>query len=142
MNLSILDVPVLHDTATPASLLVNQWCRIYHYGHRLYPALCIATCVLYGHSGLAHQAASQPWRLYALAGTTTLAMVPFTWIFMSTTNNALFRAQKLSKEGRETSIQEAKRLLTKWGWLHFVRSLFPLTGAVLGFLGALELLVL
>ncbi|KAL4780402.1 hypothetical protein BJX76DRAFT_351027 [Aspergillus varians] len=122
MNLSILDVPVLLDTSTSASGMVTQWCRIYYYGHKLYPTLCISTCLLYGHSGLGYQASGDPWRVYAIAGATTLAMVPFTWIFMQPTNNTLFRAQKLSKDGQELAIHEARRLLIKWGWLHLARS--------------------
>lgn len=141
MNISTLAVPVLIDTTTQTPQLFNQWVRIYHYGHRSLPAMSIATCLLYGYAAFSKHAAGGPWHVFAVAGATTLSMLPFTWIFMLRTNNALFRAQKESKAGRVANWDEALKLVTTWSWLHFVRSLFPLAGAVLGLLGTCQVLV-
>lgn len=140
MNLSMLVIPVLFDTTTQPFQLVNQWVRMYHYGHHLYPGMAITTCLLYGYAAFSKHAAGRHWRVFVVAAATTLSMLPFTWIFMTRTNNALFRAQMQSEAGRVASWDEAQELVTTWGRLHFVRSLLPLTGAVLGLLGNLHVL--
>ena len=35
MGLSLVAVPVFLDTDTQADHLVQQWARLYHYGHQL-----------------------------------------------------------------------------------------------------------
>lgn len=141
MNLSMLAIPVLLDTTTQPSQLINQWVRIYHYGHQIFPAMAITTCLLYGYTAFSKRAARSRWRVFAVAGATTLSMLPFTWIFMLRTNNALFGAQMESKAGRVASWDEAQNLVMTWSGLHFVRSLLPLMGAVLGLLGTCQVLV-
>ena len=73
--------------------------------------------------------------MLAVAGATTLSIVPFTLILMAPTNNTLFRLEKESKVASVASLAEAQELIIKWSWLHVVRSLFPLVGAILGTMG-------
>jgi hypothetical protein len=73
--------------------------------------------------------------VFAVAGATTILMVPFTWIFMAPTNNTLFRLENESKVASVANLAEAQELVIKWSWLHVVRSLFPLAGAILGTTG-------
>lgn len=92
--------------------------------------------------------------VFLLAGVTTLSILPFTWIFMLGTNNELFRLEAeamssaagvgvggvplsslLSLATTTKDIIEAKALVASWSRLHFIRSLLPLVGAVIGAVG-------
>ena len=138
VNLSTLTVPVLMETTSEASQIVHQWVRVYHYGHIHYPFLAITTCLLYGYMAYTKRTAQKPWQVFALAGATTLSMVPFTWIFMVPTNSALFHSHDLSNAGHQLQWEEIQDLLVTWNGLHFVRSLLPLTGAIFGVLGTCQ----
>lgn len=136
MSLSLMAVPVLLDTTSQAPQLFHQWARMYHYGHQVLPTLAVGTFLLYSYTSVKKRRTKQSWATFALAGITTLSMVPFTWIFMVPTNNELFRLERVSKaEPMVKGIAEAKELVVKWSWLHLTRSLFPLMGAVMGTLG-------
>ncbi|ERF68106.1 hypothetical protein EPUS_06917 [Endocarpon pusillum Z07020] len=136
MSLSLMAVPVLLDTTNQAPQLFHQWTRMYHYGHQVLPTLAVGTFLLYGYTSIKKRSTKQSWATFALAGITTLSMLPFTWIFMVPTNNELFRLEELSKaEPLVKGMAEAKELVVKWSWLHLTRSLFPLMGAVMGTLG-------
>ncbi|KAF2234846.1 DUF1772-domain-containing protein [Viridothelium virens] len=136
MSLSLVAVPVLLDTTTEASQLFSQWARMYHYGHRVLPAMAICTLVLYGYTCIGRRSARRTWGLFALAGLTTVSMIPFTWIFMVPTNDRLFGLEAASKvEPLVSELSQAQELVVKWTRLHLMRSLFPLAGAILGALG-------
>ncbi|KAL4985709.1 DUF1772-domain-containing protein [Aspergillus falconensis] len=137
--LSAIAVPVFLDTDHTSSHLVRQWARTYHYGHIILPAVCIATCGLYAYITLTKRATGRKhWRTYAAAGMTTLAMVPFTWVLMTPTNNTLFGLEKASSETGEDDLGAVRQLVVTWSWLHVTRSLFPLVGAIFGLRGLLE----
>ncbi|KAK6206285.1 hypothetical protein QIS74_13704 [Colletotrichum tabaci] len=133
MSLSLVAVPVLLDTTSSSPQLFYQWVRLYHYGHRVLPGLSLGTLALYAFAGALSRAAGRPWAVYALAGAITVAMIPFTWIFMAPTNNTLFELHASSQSvGVMAEVDGAKGLLRRWSLLHLTRSLFPLTGAVVG----------
>jgi hypothetical protein len=139
--LSAIAVPVFLDTDTDSGHLVRQWSRTYHYGHIILPAVCIATCGLYAYIGLNKRAARRKdWRTWAAAGVATIAMVPFTWVIMTPTNNTLFRLEAASVLASEppADLGAVRELVVRWSWLHATRSLFPLVGAVVGFRGLLH----
>lgn len=69
---------------------------------------------------------------------TTLAMVPFTRVLMTPTNNALFELEKASSETADGDLGAVRQLVVTWSWLHVTRSLFPLVGAIAGLRGLLE----
>ena len=139
MSLSLMAVPVLLDTTTQAPQLFHQWARMYHYGHQVLPTMAVGTFLLYSYASLKKRSAKKRWGVFALAGLTTMSMLPFTWIFMVPTNNELFRLEAVSKaEPLAKGIVEAKELVVKWSWLHFTRSLLPLTGAIMGTVGTLR----
>jgi Domain of unknown function (DUF1772) len=136
MSLSLMTVPVLLDTTTQAPQLFHQWVRMYHYGHQVLPTLAVGTFLLYSYTSVKKRSAKISWRVFALAGVTTLSILPFTWIFVVPTNNELFRLERVSKvEPLVKEIIEAKELVVRWSWLHFTRSLLPLLGVVLGTVG-------
>ncbi|KAK0729558.1 hypothetical protein B0H67DRAFT_2282 [Lasiosphaeris hirsuta] len=136
MSLSAFVVPVLLDTNPDANHMVRQWARLYHYGHIYLPALCIATVGLYGLTAARRRSDKRPqWTRYALAGLSTVAMVPFTWLIMTPTNDTLFRleAAALAGSAPAAELADVRDLVVHWAWLHATRSLSPLVGAYLGF---------
>lgn len=136
MSLSLMAVPVLLDTTTNASQLFHQWVRMYHYGHQVLPTAAVGTFLLYSYTSIKKRKANKSWGIFLLAGVTTLSILPFTWVFMLSTNNELFRLESVSKaEPLVKGVVEAKELVVKWSWLHFTRSLLPLAGAIIGTVG-------
>ncbi|CAG8897937.1 unnamed protein product [Penicillium egyptiacum] len=126
--LSGVVIPVFLDTDTDATHLLRQWVRVYHYGHIYMPAICVATCGLYGYIALN----CVQRRTYMLAGLCTFTMVPFTWIFMAPTNNDLFHLDGLSTLS-SIELESVQGIVIRWSWLHLFRCLFPMAGALLGF---------
>lgn len=146
LSLSLITVPVLlspspSPSPSPSHLLLSQWARMYHYGFQMTPTAAIGTFLIYTYISIAKQRARKPWRLFMLAGLTTLSIIPFTLLVMLPTNNELFRLEGLGKqlEGKEggREMEEVKGLVRRWSWLHVGRSLLPLVGAVLGMVGTL-----
>jgi hypothetical protein len=132
MNISMISVPVFMDTNKTATHMVAQWSRTYDYGHIILPGICIGTCGLYGFSALRSQ---KNWRRFAIAGITTLSLVPFTWIVMTPTNNTLFA---LEAGGNVSDMELVQGLIVRWTFMHAVRSLFPLIGSIVGFSGIMS----
>lgn len=130
MSLSAFVIPVLFDTNASPEHIVRQWVRLYHYGHIYLPALCIATCGIYGISARQCARSGRKWRAYGYAALSTISMVPFTWVIMTPTNTTLF---ELDNSNSATDLAYVKGLLVKWAWMHVTRSLSPLLGAYLGF---------
>jgi hypothetical protein len=139
-GLSVICVPVLLDTNTEVSHLYRQWARLYHYGHICMPTMAVSATGMYAYAALRYRAANnKQWLVYAIAGATTIAIVPFTWLIMTSTNNTLFRLHELAVASPETGdLSTAHELLVKWAWLHLCRSVFPLAGAIVGFFGVLK----
>ncbi|KAF2272821.1 DUF1772-domain-containing protein [Westerdykella ornata] len=142
-SISIVTVPVLFDTVTQPLPLLTQWARLYHYGHMVMPAFCVAATSLFAYSALRNRVAAsatnpKPWRIYASAAATTISMVPFTWIVMAPTNNRLFGLKELAGgKSSAADFAEVRGLIASWAWMHIARSVFPLVGAVLGLRGVL-----
>jgi len=132
MSVSLIAVPVMLDTTKESPQLYHQWAQMYHLGFQLFPGMAVTTLVLYGYIVMKKRAAKRPWAIFAVAGAVTVAMLPFTWIFMAPTNNVLFDLEAKSKSAVVTGIVEAQSLLRKWRLLHIARSIFPLAGAVIG----------
>lgn len=127
-----MTVPVFLQTATDPAHLVRQWSRLYHYGSLSAPPAAVATSALYAYSALASRAEGRPWQLLAGAGAATLAIVPYTLGVMLPTNNALSRLEKRADAGEKLEMGGVRALVTRWGWMHLVRSLLPLAGVLLG----------
>ncbi|KAF2137732.1 uncharacterized protein K452DRAFT_312112 [Aplosporella prunicola CBS 121167] len=132
MDISLIAVPVLLDTVTQPAHLLQQWGRLYYYGHKMMPTLGVAVFTLYGYAAIKNRAVKRPWRSFLLAGIITLVMVPFTLIIMRPLNNTMFELEAANKETPVIALEEAQKLLVQWRCLHVVRSLFPLAGAALG----------
>ncbi|RYP41568.1 hypothetical protein DL767_000910 [Monosporascus sp. MG133] len=138
MSLSLVAVPVFLDTTDHAPQLFGEWARMYHYGHQALPTMAVGTLLLYGYTAARRRSAGKSWRTFALAGLTTVCMLPFTWLIMVPGNNELFRLETVSKtEPLVMGIDDARQLVTNWAQLHFMRTLFPLAGAIVGVMGML-----
>jgi hypothetical protein len=136
MGLSLIAIPVLVDVNPDPTHLVRQWARLYGYGIQYMPAGAIGTTLLYGYAAVTNLRLNRPWLIYASAAAATMSIVPFTWFVMAPTNNLLFGLNALASGAND--LAEVHELIAKWRWLHVVRSLLPLVGAVLGFSGTLE----
>ncbi|CAN8101324.1 unnamed protein product [Discula destructiva] len=133
--LSLLAIPgLLTPTAPPPApqMLAQQWAGIYSRGKSLGPQTAILAVLGYGY--LAYdQGSGGRWGRFAGAAALTLAIVPFTLMFMAPTNQKLFDvAAGTAGVVKEGSVEE---LLVRWKGLNLVRSLWPLAGAVVGLWG-------
>ncbi|KAI4721819.1 hypothetical protein E4T48_01909 [Aureobasidium sp. EXF-10727] len=70
--------------------------------------------------------------LFVLAAVSTIAIVPFTLVFMKNTNNKLleYAARAKKDELSVTETEDVDALLRRWTLLNSVRGLLPLAGAV------------
>ena len=98
----------------------------------------MATGLMYAWAAYVKSGKNEDWRGFAVAGGTTVAMIPYTWIFMRSINNNLWAAVRGEKE--TINMPEAKAMLNTWSRLNMIRALFPLAGGVLGLLSALKAL--
>ncbi|KAK8050742.1 hypothetical protein PG994_012472 [Apiospora phragmitis] len=131
MSLSGIAVPVLLEASRDIPQLAYAWTRMYHYGHLALPTMGVGTCLLYLVS--AYRSRKGRATLFA-AAVATVAMVPFTWVFMTPTNNQLFGLEAAAAAGTTglLSLDEVRDLIVWWSRLHITRSLMPLLGAMLG----------
>lgn len=134
MGLSLIGVPILLDSNSQTDHLLRQWVCLFNYGHRLLPAISIATLLIYAYEVFNRWTGGESWISYAVAGALTVGIIPFTLIFMHSTNNLLFRLEdEIKTNPKVTSLDTAQKLVTKWSRMHLMRSCFPLAGALLGF---------
>jgi len=68
--------------------------------------------------------------LWITAGSTFLAIIPFTLIFLVPTNQIIINDNKIVKSGNESQINVAtkKELLDKWATLHLFRTIASIAG--------------
>lgn len=126
MSVCFVAVPAILDTAAETAHLRAQWARLYHYGHYILPGIAVGTCLLHLYTAAVGTGRSG---LMASAGMVTVGIAPFTWTFMAATNAELFRLGK--KALRSEDMSRVRKLVVRWTWLHFMRSLLPLVGAVI-----------
>ena len=134
MSLSLVTVPLLLDTNTQVDHLLRQWLQLFHNGHMIMPTTSVATFFVYLYVVFNKRSSGRSWTGYAVAGAVTVGMIPFTLIVMVSTNNTLFAlVDAINDATQVTSLEYVKELVTRWSWMHVVRSLFPLFGSILGF---------
>lgn len=141
-SLSLIAVPVFLDTTEHPPQLLHQWARMYSYGHKALPTMSVGVCILHLYMAASKKRRVAQGRrrggrvLSALAGVSTVLMLPFTWFFMVPTNNELFRLEALSRMEPpgvlDVGVAGVKGMIGHWAQLHAIRCLFPLAGAILG----------
>ncbi|KAL3418418.1 hypothetical protein PVAG01_10134 [Phlyctema vagabunda] len=129
-SISFITIPALLESPPATRILLQQWSSVFFKGAARAPAAAALACVSYGYATYAQTKHGKDWRLSTLAGVLTIAIVPFTIIFMSKTNNRLLAG---AAGALVTSTDEARSLLTKWVRLNAIRSLLPLVGGIVGF---------
>ncbi|KAK4609853.1 Monooxygenase hypC [Fulvia fulva] len=139
MSLFLRTIPVILETTTAPSQLLHQWHRIFYRGHIQGPLISIATGLLYSFAAYQRAQRGGAWKPLAVSVAITVAMIPFTWVFMANVNNSLFSAVAVTEKGGVGDWKEAEGLVRRWGAWNAVRALFPLSGAVLGLLSTCKL---
>ncbi|KAL4787747.1 hypothetical protein BJX76DRAFT_354007 [Aspergillus varians] len=132
ITISIISMPALLDATTQPSQIFHQWIRMFHYGHRTHTTISALTLTLYACTAWRRSAVNKPWGTMILASVITVLMTPFTWVAMIPTNKTIAGFASGSRDAAGVTIQQARRLITQWSWLHLARSFFPLAGAVVG----------
>lgn len=144
-SFSLFTVPRLLESPTP--LMLRQWSAMFWAGKSVGMPGGIVTALTYFYLAYATHTSSASSFLsdttsirYAVAGILSVGIVPFTLVFLNSTNVAIFkREEEVSKAEREgKSVQarageeSAQDLLRRWGTLNLGRAVVMLGSAVLG----------
>jgi hypothetical protein len=137
-SISLISIPAisraLKEDNLSAGHAVKLWRNTFEAGFALAPPIALATasslgfCAWTARGLLTHGVPSS--RLYGISAAVTVGIVPFTIIFMKSTNDKLLRFAK-KEELTASESQEGEALLKRWTFLNGVRSLLPLAGALL-----------
>lgn len=130
--LSALAIPALLSSSpsVPSQVLAQQWAGIYNRGKALGPQAAAVSLLGYGYLMYDRSRQGRGWGKYVGAAALTVGIVPFTVLFMDTTNQALLGAA--AGAAGSLSSGAVNELLARWRVLNLVRSLLPLAGALLG----------
>lgn len=112
------------------------WRGLYNYGVALMPKVAGTVALAYLYAGYASNpsqgATTRARTAYWVAAGVTVAIVPFTFVFMQPTNDELMAAAGSAVKAAAFGGEHVMQLVNKWAALNLVRSLLPLAGAVLG----------
>jgi hypothetical protein len=143
--LSIISVPALSKSqekdSVPAGMLARQWKYIYDDGKIQNPSLAVIAGTSFAYlawsvrrgTALSLLVPKNSAQIYTVAALLTYGMIPFTALFMLSTNQPLMaKADRAvgAKNAVATDDKEVIELLKKWSFLSAVRGLLPLLGGV------------
>lgn len=94
------------------------------------PKFAVTTTAVYLYAAYTAQQQGRSWKGLVFGAVSTVSIIPFTVLFMSSTNELLLKAVAGTLEA---SSEDVAKLIGRWGFLNLVRSLIPLTGAAAGF---------
>jgi hypothetical protein len=94
------------------------------------PKFAVTTTAAYLYAAYTAQNQGRSWKGLAAGAALTVSIVPFTILFMKSTNELLVKA---AAGTLEASQEDVAKLIGRWGVLNLVRSLLPLAGAAAGF---------
>ena len=131
--MSLLCVPAL--LLAPAPLLAQQWQATYDLGKKYGPGVAASSAAAFTY--LAY--AVPRWRgAYALAAVLPTVIVPYTLLFMASTNRSLSqralaaRQLKAGEVAPELQRPTTHELLARWRTLNTLRGCISLAGTVWG----------
>lgn len=128
-SLSSFAVPGILSAPAPPQILAKQWETLFNRGKSTMPIVAIASLLGYAYLAYRQKSSGLGWKRYAMAGALTIAIVPYTLIFMGPTNSSLLQAAS----GATTLSDDATHsLMLTWKSLNMGRSMLPLAGALLG----------
>jgi hypothetical protein len=110
---------------------VRTWADVYKRGAAAMPKVALGVSLAYGYAAYDVHARGGAWTGLIAAAGSVLAIVPFTLLVMSRTNSMLHKAVEQGTAGNDPKVNA---LLDTWSLMNYGRSLFPLAGAVIGFL--------
>ncbi|KAL5601460.1 hypothetical protein BROUX41_002557 [Berkeleyomyces rouxiae] len=128
----------------PTDVMLKQWRNTFESGMRVFRTAFIATSV--GYFGLAYAlSGGLRGRMLVAGGALSLAVVPYTYIFMMPTNRELLAMAAQRVDGQATkedtdkshdNVQatedRARRLVDDWGVLNLGRAALSWSSAILG----------
>jgi len=140
ITISVVCVPPLLQSS--ASTLTQQWRTLFWRGASRLPFLAAISCFTSGYAAYArykaaaasHRGDDSSWLYPVATAALTVAIVPFTVLAMSKTNNKLLRLASLKAQEPGASA-EAFKLVEFWSTLNLTRGLLPLAGSVVGLWG-------
>lgn len=100
-------------------------------GMTIMPKIAVTVAISYVYAAYDAYNRGGYWKGYLAAGGTVVSIVPFTLIFMNSTNAALISSVTRASVLSQTQTFE---LIEKWGLLNLTRSILPLAGAATGML--------
>ncbi|KAF4955002.1 hypothetical protein FSARC_11960 [Fusarium sarcochroum] len=125
--LSLAGIPA---ALSAPSTSATVWQEIFNRGFAIMPKFAATTAVAYLYAAYAANQDGRSWKGLAAGALLTVAIVPYTVVFMSSTNELLFKA---AAGTLGASQDDVAKLIGRWGVLNLVRSLFPLAGTIAGF---------
>lgn len=128
-SLSMFSIPAILQTSAEPGHALKLWQHIFLNGASTGPKVALAVTLSLAYSAYDRYDQGVAWKPFVAAGALSLAIVPYTIIFMSSTNNALMAgARGIATLG----VSETTELLKRWQALNAVRSIISLAGAAIG----------
>jgi hypothetical protein len=113
----------------------QMWHGMFIRGMAVMPKVAITVGLSYAYAAYEARDRGGYWKGFLSAAGLVVAIIPFTLLFMSSTNAALIH----SARGPSTlTVAQESELVSKWGLLNLIRSFLPLTGAVTGLVTLLD----
>ncbi|KAF4981234.1 hypothetical protein FZEAL_2922 [Fusarium zealandicum] len=131
-GLSLVGIPAALSAPSDSAIV---WASIYNHGVSIMPRLAGTTAIAYLYAAYDAYRHDRSWKGFVAGALLTVAIVPYTVVFMSGTNDLLHAA---AQGTLGASQNEVAKLIGRWGALNLARSLFPLIGTVAGFLGLFQ----
>ncbi|KAK1980808.1 hypothetical protein LZ30DRAFT_594071 [Colletotrichum cereale] len=128
-SLSTFSVPAILQTSSDPAHALRLWRHIFLNGASTGPKVALVIFLSLAYTAYDQHSRAVVWKPYATAGVLSLCIVPFTLVFMSSTNDALMAGA----QGVETlAWSETAELLRRWQVLNLARSLISLASAGIG----------
>ncbi|KAM5343039.1 hypothetical protein ACJ41O_014005 [Fusarium nematophilum] len=131
-GLSLMSIPA---ALSAPSTSATVWASLFNHGAAIMPKFAGTTALAYLYAAYDAHQHGRRWKGLAAGALLTVAIVPYTILFMRGTNALLLEA---AGGTLEASKEEVAKLIGRWGVLNLGRSLFPLAGTIVGFLTMFE----
>ncbi|RSM10222.1 hypothetical protein CDV31_007298 [Fusarium ambrosium] len=131
-SLSLVGIPA---ALSAPSTSATVWASIFNHGVAIMPKFAVTTALAYLYAAYDARQNGHSWKGFVSGAVLTVAIVPYTIVFMSSTNELLHGAAKGTLQATN---EEVAKLIGRWGVLNLGRSLLPLAGTVTAFLALFE----
>lgn len=142
-SITALTIPPL--LKAPAPLLAKQWAILFNKGKNVIPPLALLASLSFGYLAVREWRAGSPaLYLYATAGVIAPSFIPYTLVFMNSTNQKLLeKADTLAASDAEEEVKGGQEetthvLVDRWATLNLVRGVISATAGVLALWASLQ----